>query len=70
MLIERVEKAAASEKAARVRAEQARKVAEKQERSRRPRKSNRQGVGEAFLKSTMHSIGTKLVRGILGSLLK
>lgn len=39
-----------------------------------PRKSNRQGVGEAMLKSLARSIGSglgrKIVRGILGSLLK
>jgi len=79
-LAERAEKAVASEKAAKVMAEQekqaakAQKKAEKQQRANRPRKSNRQSVGEAFLKSTMRSIGrsigTKLVRGILGSLLK
>ena len=38
------------------------------------RKSNRQGVGEAFLKSMARSLGSKagrsLIRGIMGSLLK
>ncbi len=72
----RAEKAAASEKAEQSRKaqEKVQQKAEKQERSRQPRRSNRQGIGEAFLKSTMRSIGrsigTKLVRGILGSLLK
>ena len=61
-------------------AERARRAAEK-ERAAKARKSKtsrkssrRQGVGEAFVKSAARSIGrsigSKLVRGILGSLLK
>ncbi len=42
------------------------------ERSSSPRRSNRQSVGEAMLKSTMRAVGSslgrRLVRGILGSL--
>ena len=41
---------------------------------KRQRKSNRQGVGEAFLKSIARSVGSQLgrrvLRGILGSILK
>ena len=52
-------------------AEAAKQREEKRSRSRR---SNRQGVGEAFFKSAVRSVGrslgTKLVRGLLGSLLK
>jgi len=46
-------------------------AAEKAEKSPR-RRSNRQGVGEAFIKSTMRSIGSRLgrelTRGLLGGL--
>jgi len=56
-------------------AEQARKEQRQTPRPRRTSsRSNRQGVGEAFLKSAARSvgrsIGSKLVRGLLGSLLK
>ena len=55
--------------------EKERKAREKQQKSRtRKSTSRRQGVGEAFLKSAVRSVGrslgSKLVRGLLGSLLK
>ncbi len=56
---------------------QAEEAAEQQKQSSRPskkRSSNRQSVGEAFMKSIARSIGSsigrKLIRGVLGSLLK
>ena len=76
VLAKRAEKAARAE-AEQAEAEQAAKEAAARERAAaksKPRASRRQGVGEAFLKSAVRSIGTsigsKLVRGILGSLLK
>ena len=73
VLAERAELAAKAEAAA----EQAEREAAEQrkaEKSATPRRSRRQSVGEAFMKSAVRSIGrsigTKLVRGILGSLLK
>ncbi len=65
--------AEAREKAAREKAaaeERARKAAEKEKQ----RTSNRQSAGEAFFKSAVRSLGrslgTRLARGLLGSLLK
>jgi len=50
------------------------KARKKTARQRKPRRSSRQSVGEAMMKSAARSIGrtlgTKLMRGILGSLLK
>lgn len=58
--------------------ENAKKETEKQEKAKAKkkttRKSSRQGMGEAFLKSMVRSlggsVGRKLIRGVLGSLLK
>ena len=76
MLAKRAEKAARAE-AEQAEAEQEAKEAAARDRAAaksKPRASRRQGVGEACLKSAVRSIGTsigsKLVRGILGSLLK
>ena len=75
MLARHAEEAAAAaareaEDAARTKeAEAARKAAERA----RPRPSNRQGVGEAMVKSTVRTMGTtigrEIARGLLGSLL-
>ena len=78
MLAKRAERAAQAQ-AEQAKAEQAAKQAAQREREAaksKPtaRRSRRQGVGEAFMKSAVRSIGRsiggKLVRGILGSLLK
>ncbi len=56
-------------------AAEAREVREAPARAEKPRRrSNRQSIGEAFLKSAARSVGrslgTRLIRGVLGSLLK
>ncbi len=72
MLKERAKLAAKREEEAQ--AEEAREKAEAAEAKRSRRTSSRQSVGEAMLKSAARSIGSglgrRLVRGILGSLLK
>ena len=77
MLEERAAKAAenAEREKARLARDKEEAKARKQKIARsRPRRSNRQGIGEAMMKSAARSIGrslgTKLMRGILGSLLK
>jgi hypothetical protein len=70
-------KARAAEASRAAAAEKAAKANEKEvwrkSQSKRGRSSNRQGIGEAMMKSVARSIGSavgrKLVRGILGSLL-
>jgi len=70
LLLERARKKAFEAK----QAEQETETRKRNEKSSTTRKSNRQGVGEAMLKSLVRSIGSglgrKIVRGILGSLLK
>jgi len=78
VLKQRAERAAVQAEEARAQQAEAREAAEREkqnERSQRsPRRSNRQSIGEAFFKSAARSvgssIGSRLVRGILGSLLK
>jgi DNA helicase HerA-like ATPase len=80
VLAQRAERAAKrAERAVKTEAElAAREEAQSHDAQSQPkpkaRRSRRQGVGEAFLKSAVRSIGrsigTKLVRGLLGSLLK
>jgi len=71
LLLERTKKQELADK--RLAEEEARDKLERKQTSR-GRSSNRQGVGEAMLKSLVRSIGSglgrKIVRGILGSLLK
>ncbi len=66
--------AAAREAEAERAAAQAKEEAKAAKASTPRRRSNRQGIGEAFLKSAARSVGrslgTRLIRGILGSLLK
>ena len=64
--------AAAAKAAEAKRREADEKAREKEERASRPRRSNRQSVGEAAVKSLVRTvssqIGRELIRGILGSL--
>ncbi|MEQ9640847.1 MAG: DUF853 family protein, partial [Alphaproteobacteria bacterium] len=78
ILTERAKQAAEAAEAAETAAEQekARAKAERQARKSKPaaRRSNRQGVGETFMKSVARAVGStlgrQLLRGVLGSLLK
>ena len=74
ILQERAQQTAAREAEAERAAAQAKREAKAAKAGTPRRRSNRQGIGEAFLKSAARSVGrslgTKLIRGILGSFLK
>jgi hypothetical protein len=77
MLEERAARALEEAERERLQAEREKEAAKARKKAttqRKPRRSNRQSIGEAMMKSAARSIGrslgTKFMRGILGSLLK